>query len=292
MRRHIKELKPASLAEVSAMIALYRPGPMEHIETYIRAKHGEQARYPHASLREVLEETFGVIVYQDQVLRIVQIVAGYSLGEADIVRKAMGKKIPAIMQQERARFIAGALNQGYTEGEAEAIFHLIEPFAGYAFNKAHAVSYALIAYWTAYFKANYPVEYMAAVLDIRMENQDKVAGSVAECHRLKIPVLAPDVNHSEVMFAIEPDAEGNRGIRFGLAAVKNVGVGAVEPPGAGPAGRRTLPERGGPLPPRGVEGPEPPHAGEPHQGGRTGRPWGASRGPPGRPGPHPQPGPA
>ena len=229
MRRHIKELKPASLAEVSAMIALYRPGPMEHIETYIRAKHGEQARYPHPSLEEVLEETFGVIVYQDQVLRIVQIVAGYSLGEADIVRKAMGKKIPAIMQQERARFIAGALNQGYTEGEAEAIFHLIEPFAGYAFNKAHAVSYALIAYWTAYFKANYPVEYMAAVLDIRMENQDRVAGSVAECHRLKIPVLAPDVNHSDVTFAIEPHSEGRRAIRFGLAAVKNVGVGAVEP---------------------------------------------------------------
>ena len=229
MRRHIKELKPASLAEVSAMIALYRPGPMEHIETYIRAKHGEQARYPHPSLEEVLEETFGVIVYQDQVLRIVQIVAGYSLGEADIVRKAMGKKIPAIMQQERARFIQGALAQGYTEGEAEAIFHLIEPFAGYAFNKAHAVSYALIAYWTAYFKANYPVEYMAAVLDIRMENQDKVAGSVAECHRLKIPVLAPDVNHSEVMFAIEPHHDGRNGIRFGLAAIKNVGVGAVEP---------------------------------------------------------------
>ena len=229
MRRHIKELKPASLAEVSAMIALYRPGPMEHIETYIRAKHGEQVRYPHASLEEVLEETYGVIVYQDQVLRIVQIVAGYSLGEADIVRKAMGKKIPAIMQQERARFIQGALAQGYAEGEAEAIFHLIEPFAGYAFNKAHAVSYALIAYWTAYFKANYPVEYMAAVLDIRMENQDKVAGSVAECARLKIPVLPPDVNHSNVMFAIEPDSEGRRGIRFGLAAVKNVGMGAVEP---------------------------------------------------------------
>ena len=229
MRRHIKELKPASLAEVSAMIALYRPGPMEHIDTYIRAKHGEQARYPHASLEEVLEETYGVIVYQDQVLRIVQIVAGYSLGEADIVRKAMGKKIPAIMQQERARFIQGALAQGYAEGEAEAIFHLIEPFAGYAFNKAHAVSYALIAYWTAYFKANYPVEYMAAVLDIRMENQDKVAGSVAECQRLGIPVLPPDVNHSEVMFAIEPHSEGRSGIRFGLAAVKNVGVGAVEP---------------------------------------------------------------
>ncbi len=229
MRRHIKELKPASLAEVSAMIALYRPGPMEHIETYIRAKHGEQARYPHESLREVLEETYGVIVYQDQVLRIVQIVAGYSLGEADIVRKAMGKKIPAIMQQERARFIQGALAQGYAEGEAEAIFHLIEPFAGYAFNKAHAVSYALIAYWTAYFKANYPVEYMAAVLDIRMENQDKVAGSVAECQRLKILVHPPDVNHSDVMFAIERDAEGKAGIRFGLAAVKNVGVGAVEP---------------------------------------------------------------
>ncbi len=292
MRRHIKELKPASLAEVSAMIALYRPGPMEHIDTYIRAKHGEQARYPHASLEEVLEETYGVIVYQDQVLRIVQIVAGYSLGEADIVRKAMGKKIPAIMQQERARFIEGALAQGYAVGEAEAIFHLIEPFAGYAFNKAHAVSYALIAYWTAYFKANYPVEYMAAVLDIRMENQDKVAGSVAECHRLKIPVLPPDVNHSECH--VRHRAALRRAARDPLrpGGGQERGHGRRGAPGAGAPGRRALPERGGPLSPRGDQGPQPAHPGEPHQGWGPGQPGRPSRGAPGGPGPHPQPGPA
>ena len=230
MRRNIKELKPTSLAEISAMIALYRPGPMEHIETYIQARHGRaQVEYPHPSLKELLEETYGVIVYQDQVLRITQAFAGYSLGEADVVRKAMGKKIPEIMQHERERFINGAAAQGYTAQEAEAIFHLIEPFAGYAFNKAHAVSYALIAYWTAYFKANYQVEYMTSVLNIRMGNMEKVASVVAECHRLRIPVLPPDVNRSQVQFAIESLDEGGPGIRFGLAAVKNVGEGAVAP---------------------------------------------------------------
>ena len=230
MRRNIKELKPTSLAEISAMIALYRPGPMEHIETYIQARHGRaQVEYPHPSLKELLEETYGVIVYQDQVLRITQAFAGYSLGEADVVRKAMGKKIPEIMQHERERFINGAAAQGYTAQEAEAIFHLIEPFAGYAFNKAHAVSYALIAYWTAYFKANYQLEYMTSVLNIRMGNMEKVASVVAECHRLRIPVLPPDVNRSQVQFAIESLDEGGQGIRFGLAAVKNVGEGAVAP---------------------------------------------------------------
>ena len=229
MRRYIKALKPASLAEVSAMVALYRPGPMEHIESYINSKHGGEVRYPHSSLEDVLKETYGVIVYQDQVLRIVQIVAGYSLGEADVVRKAMGKKIPSIMRKERVRFIEGASAQGYTNGEAEEIFHLIEPFAGYAFNKAHAVSYALIAYWTAYFKANHTVEYMAAVLSVRMENQEKVEAAVTECRRLSIPVLPPDVNKSEALFTVESLEQGGQGIRFGLAAVKNVGEGAVVP---------------------------------------------------------------
>ena len=152
MRKNIRELKPSSLAEVAAMIALYRPGPMEHIDTYIQAKHKRiEVQYPHSSLKDLLEETYGVIVYQDQVLRIAQKFAGYSLGEADIVRKAMGKKVPEIMREERERFISGATAQGYTATDAESVFELIEPFAGYAFNKAHAVSYALIAYWTAYF---------------------------------------------------------------------------------------------------------------------------------------------
>jgi len=230
MRRHIKELKPGSLKEIAAMIALYRPGPMEHIGTFINAKYGRTAvRYPHPALKEILEETYGVIVYQDQVLLIAQTFAGYSLGQADVVRKAMGKKIPEVMRQERERFIRGATEQGYDKGLAEEVFALIEPFAGYAFNKAHSVSYALIAYWTAYFKANYQVEYMVSVLNSRLGNQEKMASAISECFRLGIPVLPPDINHSGVEFTIGRDQEGKEAIWFGLAAIKNVGESAVRP---------------------------------------------------------------
>ena len=229
MRRYIKELKPTSLRDVAAMIALYRPGPMEHIETFINAKHGRVAvRYLHPALEEILEETYGVIVYQDQVLLIAQALAGYSLGEADIVRKAMGKKIPSVMRQERKRFIQGAEAQGFSSQLAEEVFALIEPFAGYAFNKAHSVSYAVIAYWTAYFKANYPVEYLTALLNSYIGGNERIAVAVRECARMKIRVLPPDVNRSGVEFAIDTDDAGNRAIRFGLSAIKNVGAGAVE----------------------------------------------------------------
>jgi DNA polymerase-3 subunit alpha len=228
MRRYIKELKPTSLGDLAAMVALYRPGPMEHIGAFIEAKHGRtEARYPHPALREILEETYGIIVYQDQVLHILRTFAGYTLGSADIVRKAMGKKIAALMAQEREKFVAGAAGLGYEKETAEAIFDLIEPFAGYAFNKAHSVSYAVIAYWTGYFKANYPVEYMTAVLNAYLGNTDKVASIVAECVRLGIPVLPPDVNNSAVAFSIGADPAGTPSIRFGLGAVKNVGASAV-----------------------------------------------------------------
>ena len=230
MTRHIKELKPNSLVDVAAMIALYRPGPMEHITTFIEAKHGRtEARYLHASLREIVEETYGVIVYQDQVFHIAQAFAGYSLGEADVLRKAMGKKIPEIMAQERDRFIQGALDQGHRKELAEEVFALIEPFAGYGFPKAHAISYGLISYWTAYFKANYPEEYLACLLNAYAGNSEKLAGSVAECRRLKIPVLPPDVNHSVEEFTVERQADGTTAVRFGLATVKNVGAAAVHP---------------------------------------------------------------
>ena len=230
MTRHIKELKPSSVGDVAAMIALYRPGPMEHIGTFIDAKHGRtEARYPHPALRDILEETYGVIVFQDQVLLIAQAFAGYSLGEADTVRKAMGKKIPEIMAQERERFIEGALKQGHQQDLADAMFDLIEPFAGYAFNKAHSVSYGLISYWTAYLKANYPEEYMVCLLNAYTDNTDKLAGSVAECIRLGIPVHPPDVNHSDVEFSVERNGDGKATVRFGLAAVKNVGAAAVRP---------------------------------------------------------------
>ncbi len=230
MRRYIKELKPSSLGDIAAMIALYRPGPMEHITTFIEAKHGRRPiRYPHEALRSILQETYGVIVYQDQVLIIAQTFAGYSLGEADIVRKAMGKKIPEVMRQEEEKFIKGAQKKGYPQELAGEVFNLIEPFAGYAFNKAHSVSYALIAYWTAYFKANYPVEYMAAFLNSYLGHTDKITSTIGDCRRLRIPVLPPDINKGDVEFTIERVEDGRDAIRFGMGAVKNVGAAALRP---------------------------------------------------------------
>jgi len=229
MRRFVKELKPSCFSDIAAMIALYRPGPMQYIPTFIKAKHGlEPIQFPHPDLSQILEETYGVIVYQDQVLLIVQAFAGYSLGQADVFRKAMGKKIPEVMRRQRKGFIAGAKRMGFSEEVAREVFDLIEPFAGYAFNKAHSVSYAMIAYQTAYLKANYPVEYMSAVLTMNMGQPDKVAFAIAECRRVDIPVLPPDVNKSSDTFAIEK-TDGKEGIRFGLAAIKNVGLGAVRP---------------------------------------------------------------
>ena len=230
MQRYIKELKPSTLGDIAAMIALYRPGPMEQIEKFIGAKHGRiPITYPHPSLKELLDETYGVIVYQDQVLLILQTFAGYSLGQADIVRKAMGKKMATLMAKEREGFIAGAEAKGFDHDLAVAVFDLIEPFAGYAFNKAHSVSYALISYWTAYFKSHYPLEYMVSVLNSRLDHPDKTLSSINECFKMGIPVLLPDINRSGEFFAIDKDASGGAGLRFGLAAVKTVGGAAVRP---------------------------------------------------------------
>ncbi|MCK5180981.1 MAG: DNA polymerase III subunit alpha, partial [Dehalococcoidia bacterium] len=229
MRRYIKELKPTTFSDIAAMVALYRPGPMEQIPTFIRAKQGvAPIHYPHPILKEILEETYGVIVYQEQVLFIAQALAGYSLGQADILRKAMGKKIPAVMKKEERNFITGAKKKGIAPELAQAVFSLIEPFAGYAFNKAHSVSYGLIAYRTAYLKANYPIEYMVAWLDTYSDNMDKVRSAIAECRRMGIKVLPPDINKSYASFAIEKDDENNPAIRFGLAATKNVGFSPIE----------------------------------------------------------------
>ncbi|MBA7646946.1 DNA polymerase III subunit alpha [subsurface metagenome] len=231
MRRYIKELKPTTFSDIAAMVALYRPGPMEHIPTFIKAKHGvEPIRYPHPALSSILEETYGVIVYQEQVLFIVQALAGYSLGQADIFRKAMGKKIPEVMKKEKRNFIAGAKKNGFSAEVAAEVFALIEPFAGYAFNKAHATSYALIAYQTAYLKANYPAEYITAFLITHAGQLEKVASAIAECRRLGITVLPPDINRSQASFSIERDSDDNvPAICFGLTAIKNVGSGAVGP---------------------------------------------------------------
>jgi DNA polymerase-3 subunit alpha len=211
------------------MVALYRPGPMEQIHTFIKAKHGViPICYPHPALEEILGETYGVIVYQEQVMFIAQTLAGYSLGQADILRKAMGKKIPEVMKREEKNFISGANKKGVPTELAHEVFSLIEPFAGYAFNKAHAVSYALLAYRNAYLKANYPIEYMTAFLNTYSDNLEKVRSAIIECRRLGIQVLPPDINNSQANFTIEKQEKNSSAIRFGLAAIKNVGLSPIE----------------------------------------------------------------
>ncbi|MBI3968995.1 MAG: DNA polymerase III subunit alpha [Chloroflexi bacterium] len=235
MTRYVKELKPNSIGDLAAMVALYRPGPMAHIPRFIDSKHGKMAiEYPHPLLEPILSDTYGVCVYQEQILHIVRAIAGYSLGQADLLRKAMGKKIREIMAKERDQFIARAqTHSGISAAEASLIFEIMEPFAGYAFNRAHASCYALVAYQTAYLKANYPVEYMTAVLTTDMGTNDKVVVAAAECRRLGIPLLPPSLNQSDVGFTIESYPAGShlsgQAIRWGLAAIKNVGESAVQP---------------------------------------------------------------
>ena len=227
MRRYVAELRPENIAELAAMVALFRPGPMEHIPRYIDVKFGKaEAHYPHDDLANILDETNGVITYQDQVLQIARQFAGYTLGQADVMRKAMGKKIPEVMLQERERFVEGSVSQGYEKNTAEILFDLFEPFAGYAFNKAHAFSYATIAYQTAYLKAHYPLEYMTAVLMAAGSSQDRLAMAIRECKRLNIEVLPPDINLSEANFCID-QKKSDLGIRFGLAQIKNVGDSGI-----------------------------------------------------------------
>ncbi|MQC16625.1 MAG: DNA polymerase III subunit alpha [Chloroflexi bacterium] len=229
MRRYVMELKPQNVRELSAMVALFRPGPLEQIQRYIDVKHGRaEAFYLHEDLKSILEETYGVITYQEQVLHIARTFAGYSLGQADVMRKAMGKKIASVMIEEREQFLDGLRKQGYEERLGNQLFDLIEPFAGYAFNKAHAVCYGTIAYQTAYLKAHYPAEYMTAVLQSAAGNSDRIAQAIAECNRLGIPVLQPDVNRSGVTFTIQVQPDGSEAICYGLAQVKNVGLGGVE----------------------------------------------------------------
>ena len=230
MKRNIKELKPSSISDISAMIALYRPGPMEHISTFIEAKHGRiPIKYPHPSLENLLKETYGIIVYQDQVLLISQAIAGYSLGDADKFRKAMGKKIPEVMRAEKDKFINGTIKNDFPEKLGSKVFELIEPFAGYAFNKAHSMSYAMIAYWTAYFKANYPHEFMTILLDSVSGNKKKIGVIVRECEKIGIYVKGPNINHSKTAFYPESESDGTRIIRFGLGSIKNVGSISVDP---------------------------------------------------------------
>tara|TARA_B100001750_G_scaffold245252_1_gene264417 strand:- start:190 stop:3714 length:3525 start_codon:yes stop_codon:yes gene_type:complete len=224
MQKYIQELKPSSLEDISAMIALYRPGPMDQIEQFIGAKHGKIAsKSIHPDLDAILEDTYGIIVYQDQVLLLLQKIAGYSLGEADIVRKAMGKKIPELMQKEKQRFLSGATKNNFSEEFSNNIFSLIEPFAGYAFNKAHSFSYALIAYWTTFFKANYPIHYMMSVLNSRIGHPDKIADVISECKRLRIKVKPPNINLSTEEFSIHKNGTKQSEIIYGFSAIKHLG---------------------------------------------------------------------
>jgi DNA polymerase-3 subunit alpha len=224
MTRCVQDLRPTTLDHLAALVALYRPGPMAHIPSYIARRDGREAPTPpDPSLQDVLEESYGVIVYQDQVLQVVRKLAGYSLGQADVLRRAMGKKDKVVMAEEGPKFIAAAVEHGYSPSTAERVWELLQPFAGYAFNKAHAYCYALVAFQTAYLKANYPVEWFAAVLSTIAADTEKVVGVVGECRRLEVPLLPPDINRSGLEFSVE-----GQGIRYGLGAVKNVGAGAVE----------------------------------------------------------------
>jgi DNA polymerase-3 subunit alpha len=223
MREALRKLKLDRFEEIVAMNALYRPGPMDNIETYVNRKHGTEAPdYLHPLAKPILEETYGVIIYQEQVMQLAQVLSGYSLGEADLLRRAMGKKIKAEMDAQGARFVKGALEKGIEEARARYIFELVAKFAGYGFNKSHAAAYALVAYQTAYLKANHPREFLAASMTLDMGNTDKLYGYTKEAKRLGIAILPPSVNKS----AAEFEPEGN-GIRYALAALKNMGQAAA-----------------------------------------------------------------
>ncbi|MBX3096524.1 MAG: DNA polymerase III subunit alpha [Fimbriimonadaceae bacterium] len=228
MRRNIMALKPQSVRELAAMVALYRPGPMDHIGDFVDSKFGrKKVKYLDERMKPVLEETYGIIVYQDQVLKLVQVLAGFSLGKADILRRAMGKKDKDAMAQMQTEFMEGCKANDVSEDTANKVWELLQPFAGYAFNKAHAVCYAILACQTAYLKANYPVEYLAALLAVYREKEDRVTAFIDECRRHRIEVSPPDINRSALDFTIE---RGKRKptIRFGLGAIKGVGAGLVE----------------------------------------------------------------
>lgn len=229
MKRYIKELKPTSVNDVSAMIALYRPGPMEHISTFIDSKHGKiPIKYPHPSLEDILKETYGIIVYQDQVLLIAQSIAGYSLGDADRFRKAMGKKIPEVMLEEKDKFLKGTIDNGFDKELGEKVFELIEPFAGYAFNKAHSVSYAMIGYWTAYFKANYPEIFMSILMKNSADDKEKISSLITECSSMDIFITRPNINKSEVDFDPYIDESGKKYISYGLGTIKNISSNSMK----------------------------------------------------------------
>ncbi len=226
MKRYLKELKPTDFEDIIAMVSLFRPGPMQFIPDYIKGKHGKKyVSYLHKSLEEILQPTFGIAIYQEQILKMAQIFAGFSLGQADILRRAIGKKIPEELAAQRQRFLDGSKNLGHSEKLATKIFdEIIEPFAGYGFNRSHAACYAQIAYETAYIKAHYPTEFFAALLSADQGNTDRVILDIGDARVFDITVLPPDINESSADFAVTK----SKVIRFGLIAVKGVGTSVVE----------------------------------------------------------------
>jgi len=229
MRDALRKLKPDRFEDIIAIVALYRPGPMDNIPRYIACKHGkEKPDYLHPSLEGILKETFGIMIYQEQVMQIAQKLSGYSLGTADLLRRAMGKKIKEEMEAQREDFVAGAVRNKVEKATAAQIFDQVNKFAGYGFNKSHAAAYALIAYQTAWFKANYPVEFFAASMTLEIHNTDKLGLFRQEIERAKIRFLPPDVNRSEAAFSVETTAEGGFAVRYALSAVRNVGQGAAD----------------------------------------------------------------
>jgi len=230
MKHLAKELIPNKLSDIIAMVALYRPGPMDLIPLFLEGKKNpNKIKYLHPDIKPILEETYGILVYQEQVMEIANKLAGYSMSEADSLRMAMGKKKKELMKKEKEKFINGCIKKNYRKSMAENIFNFMEKFASYGFNKPHSASYALIAYWTAYVKANYPVEFMTALLTAELhgvagpQRELKMAQAIEECRRMEIVVLPPDINQSYYSFTIE-----SRAIRFGLSAIKNVGQAAID----------------------------------------------------------------
>jgi DNA polymerase-3 subunit alpha len=229
MRDVLKKLRPDRFEDIIAVVALYRPGPMDNIPSYIKRKHGEEKPdYMHPSLEGILKETYGIMIYQEQVMQIAQTLSGYSLGGADLLRRAMGKKIKSEMDAQRENFVDGAVDQKVDRSLAGRVFDQVAKFAGYGFNKSHAAAYALIAYQTAYLKANYSVEFLAASMSEDKGNIDKLNGFKIELERTGIKLLPPDINHSNVNFSVEKISEETYGVRYALSALKNVGEAAMD----------------------------------------------------------------
>jgi len=232
MKRYLKELVPSTFNDITAMVALYRPGPMQFIPDYIERKHGNQTiNYIHPKLEPILKDTYGICIYQEQLMKIAQEVCGFTLGEADVLRKAVGKKIKELLDAQETKFIDGAIENGASKKVAKELWQWILPFASYGFNKSHSAAYATIAYQTAYLKAHYPVEFMASVLTSERNDVERISFLIDECKKMEVEVLAPNINESLKNFTVvtkNPASTAGGQIRFGMLAIKNVGINIID----------------------------------------------------------------